>query len=269
MQWPLTTKIGIGIVAIAIAPYLYAAGLIYSHDWEPLRAPLKLTPGNFQSPEFKTENRRYLAALVFDQQPDFRWEQCMMGVIPSSNECGAIASTLGFDWRIVSNNGVLLKSGSYNCIMYGGTDSGIGAYFAEFQGKRGARQRIVLDIKRDGGKLNIVHPRVVVEPGGEYSEGIPELVYYSLFWAKTVGPLGLVSVFVPLGFKLWEAPSLLLSQNILQGDRLSPSRCLQLAKLIDLNLSLRKNNLNLQLPAHGANDGLEGADVHIRPTFHF
>ncbi len=112
MQLPLAAKIGIGILAVAATPYLYVLGMIYSHDWEPLRAPLTLTPGQFQSPEFKTENRRYLAALVFDQQPEFRWEQCMMGVIPSSDECGAFGSTLEFDWRIASKNGVPLKSGS-------------------------------------------------------------------------------------------------------------------------------------------------------------
>ncbi len=84
--------------------------------------------------------------------------------------------------------------------MYGGTDGGIAAYFAEFQGKRGDRQRIVLEIKRDAGRPNTVHPRVVVEPGGEYTEGLPELAYYSVRWAEIVGSLGLLIVLLPFTF---------------------------------------------------------------------
>jgi hypothetical protein len=59
-----------------------------------------------------------------------------------------------------------------------------------------------LEIKREAGNLNTVRPRVVVEPGGEYFEGIPELVGYSLFWAKTIGSLGLIFLVVPLGLQL-------------------------------------------------------------------
>jgi hypothetical protein len=204
VKWPLPAKAGIGVIALGIAPYLYALGLIYSHDWEPLRAPVSLVPGNFQSPEFKTDrNGRYLVNLAFDQKQDFPdfWEQCMIGET-SLNQCYGITQTLEFNWRIVSNGGQVLQNGSYQLLGSGGVDGGIGTTFAIFQGKRRARQHVVLEIKRDAGKLNTVHPRVVVEPGGEYFEGIPELVGYSLFWAKTVGSLGLICVVVPLGVEL-------------------------------------------------------------------
>jgi hypothetical protein len=163
VKWPLPAKAGIGLIALGIAPYLYAVGLIYSHDWEPLRAPGSLVPGNFQSPKFKTDrNGRYLVSLAFDQQRNTSnfWEYCMMGAIPStSEECGGITQTLDFDWRIVSKDGQVLQNGSYISLGYGGVGGGIGTGFAIFQGKRGGRQHVVLEIKRDAGKLNTIHPR--------------------------------------------------------------------------------------------------------------
>ncbi len=204
MHWPLPAKVGIGIIAVGIAPYLYALGLIYSHDWEPLRAPVSLVPGYFQSPEFKTDrNGGYLVNLAFDQKADFPdlWELCMIGET-SLDKCYGVTQILEFNWRIVSNDGQVLQNGSYQWLGSGGVDGGIGTTFAIFQGKQGGRQHVVLEIKRDAGKLNTVHPRVVVEPGGEYFEGIPELVAYSVLWAKAVGSLGLICVVVPLGFQL-------------------------------------------------------------------
>ena len=44
---------------------------------------------------------------------------------------------------------------------------------------------------------------------------------------------------------------------------------LSLIELLDLDLaSLGEDSRDLQLPSHGANEGLERADVHISAPFH-
>ena len=198
MPWPLHRKIGIGITLIGIAPLAYATYLGYSHDWEPLRVPVLLTPGEFRSPEFKTDlNGRYLINLSLDRLkgPDFDRAQCMMGVnLPSTVlNCDGISRTVGFDWQVVGNDGKVIQSGSYAPLAFSSTATA----FAEFQGKRGGHQTVVLKIRRDAGAFNAAHPKLVVEVGPEYSEGLPEWHAYSVLWAKTVGVLGLLWILLP------------------------------------------------------------------------
>jgi len=198
MRWPIHRKIGIGIVVIGLAPLVYATLRIYSHNWEPLAVRVRLAPGEFQSPVFKTDrNGRYLISLTFNPLPDLTRQQCMMGVPVFPRECDAITQTVDFDWQIVSKDGGVAQSGSYKVLSYSGAE----ATFGVFQGKRGKRWRALLRIRRDAGELNATWPKLVVHPGGEYWEGLPELYGYSLLWAKTVGIFGLLWVLAPMCFQ--------------------------------------------------------------------
>ena len=199
MRWPLHRKIGLGMILVGIAPLVCVTFMMHSHNWTPLESPVLLVPKEFRSPDFKTDlNGRYLVSLVFDKLPSVSREQCLMGFPPISNGgCESQGKTLDFDWRIVAEEGTIIESGSYEPRSFSGTE----VAFAEFQGKRGRSQRVVLDLHRDAGELNTAHPRLVIQAAPEHWEGLPDLYIYSLRWAKTVGVLGFLWLLLPIAFR--------------------------------------------------------------------
>lgn len=101
---------------------------------------------------------------------------------------------MDFDWRIVSEDNVTVQSGPYKVLGFGGNN----VSFGEFRAVHGDRWRVLLKIRRDAGDLNGAELRLVVEPGGEFSEGMPELYGYSLLWAEWIGGLGVLLLVVPI-----------------------------------------------------------------------
>jgi len=199
MKWPLHGKIGIGLLIVALGPFALAEYLGHAHNWTPVDVPVALKPGEFRSPEFKTDlDGRYLVSLAVDQLrgADLTKEQCMMGV-GSKWTCGDVKWTLQFDWQIISEKGVVIGRGVYEPIGISGSK----AFVAEFQGHRNARQRVTLEIQKDADDLNNHHPRLVVEAGPESWEALPYLNFFSVIWAVAVGVLGLLVILLPTGWR--------------------------------------------------------------------
>lgn len=181
--------IGIFLICLGIGPYGYAR--LRSRDWTPLATPVVLTPGKFQSPDFKTNlNARYLIGLAFDQpnDNDVPRTQCAMGINLSGNVCAHDPQTLRFDWELVSQNGDIIQRGTYEPLSVSGTH----VDFVVFQGKRGAIQKVVLKVQEDAGGLKAGHPKLMVEAGPENSEAIAELQNVFLVWAIVIVPIGVL-----------------------------------------------------------------------------
>jgi hypothetical protein len=183
--------IGIFLICLGISPYGYAEYRLRSHDLTPLTTAVVLTSGEFQSPDFRTNlDARYLIGLTLDQPKgnDFQRTQCAMGINLSHDACARDPQTLQFDWELVSKNGNVTLRGTYEPLSVNGTDLD----FAFFQGKRGATQKIVLEVHQDAGELKAGHPKLVVEAGPENSEAIAELQNIFLLWAIVVVPIGIL-----------------------------------------------------------------------------
>jgi hypothetical protein len=197
VQWSAHRKVDIGVLCAALAPLVYVLFLKYSHNWEPLRVPILLVPGEYRSPEFTTDlTGRYIANFVADRMADRRREQCLMGVTASVLNCDRTSGLVEFDWQVVSA-GSTVQGGAYSPLSV----SGGKVTFAAFEATRGRRQNIVLRIKRDGRELNAAHPTLVVQAGPEYWEALPVYYGYSLLWAMIVGGLGILWFVVPILFR--------------------------------------------------------------------
>jgi len=156
--------------------------MLHLHNWQPLKIPVALTPGQFRSPQFMTDrNGRYIVSLVFDNLSDIPHEQCLMGITVDQN-CQRRSDLIDFEWQIVDGENAL-QSGSYVPLSFSGSE----VTFAVFHGKRGGHQSIVLNIKRDSGELNAAHPTLVVQAGPEYLEAMPD--YYRYCWGAGPGLL--------------------------------------------------------------------------------
>jgi hypothetical protein len=191
-------SIGIGLALVGICPFIFVEYEEYAHNWTPLDVQVMVKPGEFRSPEFRTDlDGRYLLSLTTDPLNglDLDREQCLMGVrFPRAVlNCEGIGQTVEFDWQVVSDKGEDIKKGSYTPLSISGAKIG----FGELQGRRNAQQSVILRILRDAGDLNSHHPRLMVEAGPENWETLPYLQLFSLLWAGVVGVLGLVVFLLP------------------------------------------------------------------------
>jgi hypothetical protein len=195
MKWPLQRKIGISLVVIGLGPFLaveYYARL--AHNWTPLNVPVLFTPGEYRSPEFRTDlDGMYLVSVALDPLSgrDLTREQCMMGA-GSAWTCGDVKWTLQFEWQIVSDKGEIMVKGEYKPASISGAEMGI----TEFQGHRNSRQYMVLKVFRDAGELNSHHPRLVVEV--PQSKELALAQYFSWLLAGSVGFLGFFLALWPI-----------------------------------------------------------------------
>jgi len=202
MRWPLSVRIGIGSLFAGALPLALVFFLYRQHDWQPLRVPLGLVPGEFKSSSFKTDlNGRYLANLTLDERRGSarNKEDCMLGIPlpPSVLDCSGISRSVDFDWQIVEADGRIIGRGSYAPTGFSGTE----VNFAEFQAKSGDVQRILLEVKKNAEELNTLHPILSVQAGPEYREAFPYWYYYAWLWAKVAWIVGLLVIVIPVCFK--------------------------------------------------------------------
>lgn len=195
MRLPRNVKIGLVVFLIAVSPLLYAEYMLHSHNWDPLKAPLMLSPGNFQSPEFTTDlDGIYVVSLVFDETPDTIRERCLIGEELSKDSCKDISQTLSFDWTVIGTVGRIQNGGHFKIYgMTGGKDE-IEPVLGTFEAKRGGHQKIVLNILSDAGELNALHPRLKVEAGSGYWKKWVILGQMALLFALVAGFLWTITL---------------------------------------------------------------------------
>lgn len=165
---PLNRRFSIGlcILVVGALPYLYALVRYRQHNWTPLVYPVVLKPGIIKSPYFVTDlNGTYMISLVFDNIPDEKKENCLQGMDLPKGSCEGIQRTLFFSWAVEADPSRIVESGGYPGDWSMGSED-----FGRFEGIRGRRQRILLNVFEDAGELNTAHPRLRVEAHWSYWE---------------------------------------------------------------------------------------------------
>ena len=185
-----------GIITAGVAPLVAVMLVGLMASFTPLDTPVQLRAGVFQSPEFWTYTEDpYFVMLEADEVPgpDLDSVHCLMAaqaVAKLYRNCDGEKQTVDFDWKIVSGQGRLLASGRYEPIEYSGT--GIG--FAEFQAHPFARQRVILEIHQDGGRLNNYGLRLKLESRSDLGLAFPYLILMSLIFAVVVVSIGALTL---------------------------------------------------------------------------
>jgi len=197
MKRPSATQIGICLTLIGVGPFVFVEYKGHAHNWRPLDVPVALTPGEFRSPEFKTDlNGRYVVSLGLDQLTGADRDRalCLLGVKFPRTElnCDGIPQRVKFEWQVVSEKGEIIQRGSYEPLGISFPEINWG----EFHGGRNIRQRLLLRIQQDAIDLNSHHPRLIVEAGGDEENFEALALWYelSLLWAAVVGVSGLLLV---------------------------------------------------------------------------
>jgi len=199
VQVPTHIRAGVIVVALGLLPWVYTTYRVYSHNWIPLLVPVALTPREFESPEFTTDlTGTYVVSLVFEPMPDGKKEDCQIGEELGRGSCAAAARTLYLDWSVFADGKDLSPAATYKPYAFSGSPGELGTEIGRFEGTRGHRQAIRLDILNDAGELNSAHPKLRVEAHRVYWEEWVIFRQLAFFCAVLFAAVGLAVVFLPL-----------------------------------------------------------------------
>jgi hypothetical protein len=195
MQSPRNLKVRLVTILVVLSPLLFTTFMLHSHNWDPLRAALMLSPGRYQSPEFATDlDGTYVVSLVFDEMPDTNREDCLIGEELANGSCKSLSPTLNFNWTIIGDDGSIQNRGHFKVHGITGAKNEVEAMLGTFEAKRGGHQKIVLSILSDAGELNTAHPRLKVEAHRVYWEKWVIFDQMALLFALAVGLVWIVII---------------------------------------------------------------------------
>ena len=207
MQLRRHVKLGFILILIGMTPLLYTTYRTFAHNWTPLTVPVILTPGEFQSPDFKTDlTGTYIVSLVFERGLPFGKEvsdkeRCMIGDDFPKGSCNSDTRTLYVNWSVVPGTASMGLATEYKPGTFSFTSDKIEAELGRFEAKRGNPQKITLKILRNAGTLNAAHPKLKVEAHRIYWEEWIILGQLAFLWAIVLGAVGVGCIVLPRLFR--------------------------------------------------------------------
>jgi hypothetical protein len=184
------------LLLIAIAPYAYVQFRLRSHNWFPLKAPVKLVEGeDVASPEFKADlTGSYEVGMDFAPiNVDF--EECLAGDSLFKDSCKSVGSGLVLDWSVVRRHlpqdVMVVDHEAYKPQSFGGAGV-IEAVLGSFDAQEGEQYKILLHIRKIAPELNSASPKINVEAHRIYWEKWIILAQASLLFAVLPGISGLL-----------------------------------------------------------------------------
>jgi len=171
---PLTTKIGIGFISIAIL--IFGGWTLYfgTRHYVPVRVPLAMSVGRIRTNEFTVNIRApYEISIEVEKKIPFDTLNCLLGMpsSPLENGCSDTPAVVNAKW-ILSSNGNLLAQGS-SADDKGGAwaNDTISREVGGFDGEPGRNYRLDLDILTDGTRLAAGNPKLKVSVTSDFVEG--------------------------------------------------------------------------------------------------
>ena len=200
MRGNLTLRIGavlfVTAASTSLAIFLWSEAMTAV----PLSIPVKLSPGEFQSPKFTTRmGIGYRINIAFDSSIPSEELNCLIGMSKGRQRCGNEAPILNVRWQVMSGGEEVATGSSADVVgasySYHKTQLHIGSFAA----RRGQGYTVDLNILEDGTRLAEAHPRLEVEPSLFAYEGwllLSGLAFYVGLLGTTAGVvLILVGIF--------------------------------------------------------------------------
>ena len=164
--------VGVGclLILVGIAPLAYLFWWGNAHNFEPLSVPLSLKSGQYTSPVFTTDlNETYQIQIYFLPPHSIR---------------------LDLDWKVVDDHDAVIRSGAFREENTGGNSLNVG----EYRPKRGAHQKIIVNIHQD---VDASGPDLKLHIGvPDETLGMAYGLAAALGWGAIVGGTGVIVVLV-------------------------------------------------------------------------
>jgi hypothetical protein len=195
------SKIGMGILAVAVLVPLGIHFYFGSIHWSPICKAISLRPGQIKQTFIINHTGRYVAEIEFGtgNLPQ-ETVQCLTGITQFSPEPKCNESPiLDFDWHLFRENKEI-GSGRYDPLKNGGSASAtVDAPFTIFDGRRGEIYALVIDVKSEApARLDVTNPTLNVSVSSDYLEFALVLEGLSRVFGIVVGAIGVVLMGVRL-----------------------------------------------------------------------
>jgi len=185
-------KIGLAVIAIGLLPMIVFF-VWYAHiKTVPVDKPISLSVGHIREPfSLNFTSSDYRMGIEVERKLPHETLQCLLGIkdyVPEG-QCKSIPPVLHFNWTL-TQNGRILESGSSDSILGGAyTDATVENQFGSFDGKRGQRYVLDLNILQDGSALSVAKPKLVIGVSGFVNEDLAVggliTLAWALFWCFT------------------------------------------------------------------------------------
>jgi hypothetical protein len=158
----------------------------------PLSVPITLSPGHFQSPEFKIwASLHYRINIAFDSGIPLGKLDCLIGNnIESVQPCTGEPPILDVKWRVLSRGQVITTGSSSEHRRASYSYHKVQKFIGGFDGQGGQSYFVQVDILQDGSRLALANPKLEVEPILNAYEGrllLAGLAFYIGLLAAAIG----------------------------------------------------------------------------------
>ncbi len=188
---------GTSLIVLAAIPELYVQYRLHAHNWSPLESPISLQVGIMQTPSFVTDlDGFYQVGLAF-QPKNVDREECLLGDRLFKESCEKLGSGLNLDWSVIregwNENSSVVGPQAYNPSSFGGAGV-VQTELGGFEGQRGKRYAVVLNVHSVSSELNTASPQVRVEAARIYWEKWVIVSQPVFLFAVVLGSVGLLIV---------------------------------------------------------------------------
>lgn len=167
-----TTKVGIGFIFAGIA--LWGAWLLWlkTRHYAPVKMPVSMSVGHIRTKEFVVNiDARYNIEIEVEKKIPFDTLNCLLGMAPSIPNVCADQEIINANWVLSSAGKVIGQGSSLQDRGGGWANDTISREIGSFEGRKGQRYRLDLDLLKDGTALSAGNPRLTVSVDPGFIEG--------------------------------------------------------------------------------------------------
>ncbi|SRR5712692_2618599 len=161
----------------------------------PVDMPVSMSVGHASTGDFRIDiNYSYKMALDFDRDsyPD-QTLACLTGIETHDEECVGMPSLVDVRW-VVTSEGKVIEEGTTDGRSGGYWGDHLGRELGLFNARAGQHYKVDLEFLKDGSRLAVAHPRLIIFPGPEFGGEIGATYLYVELLAYLFGLLGAVMV---------------------------------------------------------------------------
>jgi hypothetical protein len=189
------SRLGVALLLLAVAPYVYVQYRLRSHNWTPIDAPTALQDGTVQSTAvFSTDLTGFYKVSLTFAPNNVEHEECLIGDRHSASSCVNTQDGLQVDWSVLRENSdgesVVVGNRPYYPAWFEGAGN-VATVLGGFESHKGDRYRVALHVRKVAPELQAATPHIKVEALQTYWEQWVIFAQISLLFGMVIGILAI------------------------------------------------------------------------------
>lgn len=161
----------------------------------PLSVPVVLSPGHFESPNFKVRvSTQHVVSIALKRSLPPDQMDCFIDMNLMPNGCANHPAILNVKWQLVSG-GHTIATGSSNERGASYSDNLIERHIGRFDAQSGKEYKLEFDVLQDGSGLAPAHPLLEVVPNLNAYEGRLMLAGVGFYAGFVIAAIGVIMAY--------------------------------------------------------------------------